>query len=70
MINHSLAKMLISTRVTELIANELKLPINKARDLFYCSKACELLNDEETGLYGESPYRTFELFLKNYNKNN
>lgn len=66
--DHSLARMLIITKVTEMIANELKITVAEARDLFYASSVCTLLEDDSTGLYGEAPQRTFELFLKEYKK--
>lgn len=66
--DHYLTKMLIVDKVTELISKELSVNLSKARDLFYSSSTYETLEDEESGLYGEDPYRTFQLFLKEYKK--
>lgn len=63
-----ITRMLIISRVVELIAKKYKIKINEARDLFYSSETCEKLYDEETGLYGESPLSTFELFNEEYKK--
>ena len=64
--DHSVTRMIIITKVTEMIANELKITIAEARDLFYESPICKLLEDDSTGLYGDAPRRTFELFMKDY----
>lgn len=64
--DHSLSRIIIISKVVELIANELKITLSDARDLFYSSKVISILEDEESGLYGESPYKTFELFMNEY----
>lgn len=66
MMNRAITRMLIITQVTEMIANKLKITIGEARDLFYASDVCNLLEDDSTGLYGEAPQRTFDLFIKEY----
>ena len=65
---HTLSKSLLISEVTELIAKQYKIKIDDARDLFYQSKVLEMLNDDETGLYGESALYLFSLF-QNENNN-
>lgn len=59
---HQLAKTLLITKVTELIANKYSISISEARDMLYDSNVIELIDDDETGLYGESPLYVFSLF--------
>ena len=59
---HQLAKTLLITKVIELIANEYSISISEARDILYDSNVIELIDDDETGLYGESPLYVFSLF--------
>ena len=65
---HTLSKSILISQVTELIAKQYKIRIDDARDLFYQSKVLEMLNDDETGLYGESALYLFSLF-QNENNN-
>ena len=65
---HTLSKSILISQVTELIAKQYKIKIDDARDLFYQSKVVEMLNDDETGLYGESALYLFSLF-QNENNN-
>ena len=59
---NTLSKSILISQVTELIAKQYKIKIDDARDLFYQSKVLEMLNDDETGLYGESALYLFSLF--------
>ena len=59
---HVLAKTILITQTIELIANKYKLSIKDARDRFYKSRVIELLDDDETGLYGESAQYLLCLF--------
>lgn len=52
---HLLAKAILITKVTEIIASERKLTLKAARDKLYNSNLIDLIEDDETGLYGESP---------------
>ena len=61
---HQLAKFILITKVTELIAEEYRISISKARDMLYNSNVIKLIDDDETGLYGESPLYVFSLFQK------
>ena len=61
---HELSKTIIITKVTELIAEEYRISISKARDMLYNSNVIKLIDDDETGLYGESPLYVFSLFQK------
>lgn len=59
---HTLAKTIIITKVSELIAEKYRLSIDQARDELYQSKIIDLIDDDETGLYGDSPLYVFSLF--------
>lgn len=59
---HQLAKTLLIAKVTELIANRYSVSISKARDMLYSSNVINLIDDDETGLYGESPLYILSLF--------
>lgn len=59
---HQLAKTLLIAKVIELIANRYSISISEARDMLYDSNVIELIDDDETGLYGESPLYVFSLF--------
>ena len=61
---HELSKTILITKVTELIAKEYRISISKARDMLYNSDVIKLIDDDETGLYGESPLFVFSLFQK------
>ena len=61
---HLLAKTLLITRVTELIAKKYSISLAEARDELYSSDIIGFIDDDETGLYGESPLYVFSLFEK------
>ncbi len=62
---HVLSKTILISQVVELIASKYKISINEARDRFYNSKVIKMLDDDETGLYGESALYLLSLFEKN-----
>ena len=59
---HVLAKTLLITNVIELIAEKYKISLSTARDELYSSDVIDFIDDDETGLYGESPLYVFSLF--------
>ena len=59
---HMLAKILIIKRVIELVSKKYRITLLEARDLLYESKTIDLIDDDETGLYGQSPLYVFSLF--------
>ena len=61
---HLLAKILLITNVTELIAKKYSISLAEARDELYYSDIIGFIDDDETGLYGESPLYVFSLFEK------
>ena len=66
---HVLSKTILISQTIELIAKKYKLSIEEARDRFYKSNVIEMLDDDETGLYGESALYLLSLFdeqTKNY----
>lgn len=65
---HTLAKTILISQIVELIANKYKLTLDEARNRFYNSNVIEMLDDDETGLYGESALYLLSLY-ENYFKN-
>lgn len=59
---HVLAKTILISQTIELIAKKHKLTLEEARDKFYSSKIIEMLDDDETGLYGESAVYLLSLY--------
>ena len=66
--NHVLSKTIIISKVTELIAEKYRMSLKDARDLLYGSNIIKLIEDDETGLYGESPLYVFSLFEQDSQK--
>lgn len=67
---HLLAKSIIIVKVTELIAEKYRISLSEARDKLYSSDLINLIEDDETGLYGESPLYAFSIYeeeMKNAN---
>ena len=56
---HILVKYLLITRLIELVAEKYKLSISEARDKVYKSGVTDLIENDETGLYEESPLYVF-----------
>jgi len=65
---HILAKTLLIDKVVELIASQYSLSLKDARDELYNSNVIKLIDDEETGLYGESPLYVLSLFEQEKNQ--
>ena len=65
---HVLAKAILIGMVTEIIASNLKVPVAEARDRLYSSDIIYLIDNDETGLYGESPLYVYSLYMQR-NKN-
>lgn len=61
---HNLSKSILIVKVTELIAEKYHISLAYARDKLYSSDTIKLIEDDETGLYGESPLYVFSLFEK------
>ena len=61
---HVLSKTILITKVIELIAEHYRISIEEARNMLYESNVVDLIEDDETGLYGESPLYVFSLFEK------
>ena len=61
---HVLSKTILISQTIELIAKKYKLTIEEARDRFYKSNVIEMLDDDETGLYGESALYLLSLYEK------
>ena len=65
---HVLSKTILISQTIELIAKKYKLTLGEARDRFYNSKVIELLEDDETGLYGESALFLLSLYEQEFRK--
>ena len=65
---HTLAKSILITGVIELIAKDERISLDEARDKLYSSRIIDLIDDDETGLYGESPLFVFSLFKQELDK--
>lgn len=61
-LDHLLAKSILITNVVELIAKERTTTLKNIRDILYGSELINLIEDDETGLYGESPIYIASLF--------
>ena len=59
---HTIAKTILITGTIELIAKKYGLSLEEARKRFYDSEVVDLLDDDETGLYGESALYLFSLY--------
>ena len=59
---HRLAKSVLIVKVTELIAEKYRILISEARNKLYNSELINLIDDDESGLYGESPLYVFSLY--------
>ena len=64
---HVLAKTILISQVVELIANKYKVTLDEARNRFYDSDVIEMLDDDQTGLYGQSALYLLSLY-ENYLK--
>ena len=63
---HVLSKTILISQTIELIAKKYKLSIEDARNRFYQSNVIEMLDDDETGLYGESALYLLSLYENNF----
>lgn len=59
---HVLVKSLIISELTELTSKEYGIRVSEAREKLYKSGIVNLIEDDETGLYGESPLHVFYLY--------
>ena len=59
---HLLSKTILISQTIELIAKKYKISIEEARDAFYTSDIIDVLDDDETGLYGESSLYLLSLY--------
>jgi len=66
---HVLSKTILISQTIELIAKKYKLSIKEARNRFYESNIVEMLDDDETGLYGSSALYLLSLY-ENYELKN
>jgi hypothetical protein len=62
--SHALIKATIIPGIIGLIAEKYDVSELEALDMFYKSATAESLDDDETGLYGQSPLYIFSLFVE------
>ena len=70
---HTIVKTILITGVCELVSEKYKITLAEARDRVYLSGVVKLIEDDETGLYGESALYIFSIYEKkimDYNLNN
>lgn len=65
---HVLSKTILISQTIELIAKKYKISVEEARNKFYESEVIRMLNDDDTGLYGESALYLLSLFDKEFIK--
>jgi hypothetical protein len=61
---HGLIKATIIPDIIKLIAKKYMVSEQKAMDMFYTSATAASLDDDETGLYGQSPLYIFSLLVE------
>ncbi len=59
---HKIIKTILISKVVELIASEYKVTIDEARDRLYTSPLIDMIDDDETGLYGQSAYYSLSIY--------
>ena len=68
MMEHVLSKTILISQTIELIAKKYKLTLEEARNRFYESDVIKMLDDDETGLYGESALYLLSLYENSLGK--
>lgn len=66
---HTISKINLICKLIELIASEDKISLYEARNKFFSSVMIDLIDDDETGLYGESALFNYSVY-KYYEKKN
>jgi hypothetical protein len=61
---HSLVKATIIPEIVKLIARDEDIAEEEALSRFYESNAAVALDDDETGLYGQSPLYIYSLYMQ------
>jgi len=65
---HKLIKATLAVEIIKLIADKHKISQDEALDMFYKSNISASLDDDETGLYGQSALYIFSLFEEEKNR--
>ena len=65
---HVFSKTILISQTIELIAKKYKLTLEEARNRFYESDVIKMLDDDETGLYGESALYLLSLYENSLGK--
>ena len=60
--DYTVVKGILTELVIELISNDKKVSLQEASEMYYKSNLPELLADDETGLYGDSPQYIYSLY--------
>lgn len=67
---HGAVRALLVTEVAQKIMERYNVDENTALDRFYRSATAASLADDETGLYGQSPYFIFGLYEQEMSEEN
>ncbi|MBC7960691.1 MAG: hypothetical protein H7X94_12555 [Vallitaleaceae bacterium] len=67
---HCTTRATILPKIIELIMNQFELSENEALDSFYRSAMGASFADDDTGLYGQSAYFIFGLYVKEMDEKN
>lgn len=59
---HVLSKTILISKVIELISKEERVSLSEARDRLYQSEVISLIDDDETGLFGQSPLYVYGIY--------
>lgn len=59
---HTITKILVISRVIELIAHKYKIDLKEATKVYYASNTCKMMSDDNTGMYGDSALNVFSVF--------
>ena len=59
---HVLSKTILIAKVCELMSSKYGISLAEARDRLYRSSFIDLIDDDETGFYGESPLYVFSAY--------
>ena len=59
---HTIAKTILITKTIEPIAKKYGISLEEARKRLYDSEVVDLLDDDETGLYGQSALYLFSFY--------
>ena len=60
--DHTMMRVLLITSICEMAADKYKISVKEAREKLYRTGVAALIEDDENGLYGDSPVYLFSQF--------